>query len=72
MNLFHTHFFKPSETDPDTLYCSCGQTRDIHRHSWEDYGDVTQLSNLHQAGKRTIGKVLKCKVCGIVKTFNLE
>ena len=58
--LFHTHYFKPSEKDPEILYCHCGQTKDIHRHIWEE------IANLVRADKIK-GTVLKCKICGDLK-----
>ena len=61
MSLFHTHFYNPSEKDPEILWCYCGATKDLHRHVWEFYNRIT--------GERdtAIGDTLKCKVCGDLK-----
>ncbi len=68
MNLFHSHYFSPSDKDKEILYCPCGETKDIHRHIWEVFSEINELSQLFQEGKRKIGNRLKCKICGELKT----
>lgn len=64
MSMFHTHFFKESLKDPEIIFCHCGETRDLHRHIWEAY------ENISSAGIK-IGKVLRCKICGDLKEFSV-
>jgi hypothetical protein len=64
--IFHTHYFKPSEKNSEILYCTCGDTKDIHRHLWELHREI--ISNY--SGK-VIGNVKKCSVCGEHKNFKL-
>jgi len=67
--LFHTHTFLQSDV-PEILYCMCGKTKDLHRHIWEMNSVISEISQFFPEGKRNIGTVLKCKICGELKTFN--
>jgi hypothetical protein len=60
MFFFHTHSFLPSYRDPEMLYCMCGKTKDIHRHSWVETADL-------RADGKVLGKLLKCEKCGELK-----
>ncbi len=69
ITMFHTHLFTPSEKDSDILYCRCGQTRDLHRHIWEEVDDIFKM---RLGEKHTIGRLLKCKVCGDLKPVDIN
>lgn len=70
MSIFHTHFFKESQKDPEILYCHCGAIRDLHRHIWEMNSIITEQAPSFTTGKRNIGRILKCQICGELKGFN--
>jgi len=67
---FHKHLFVPS-ADPMILYCHCGQTKDLHRHEWENHSKITELNPAFKEGQRNIGWMMRCKVCGELKAFDL-
>ena len=71
MSLFHTHFFKESQKDPEILFGHCGETRDLHRHVWEMDALITEKSSAYAEGHRNIGRTLKCKICGKLEVFEI-
>lgn len=59
--MFHSHYFKPSDKDPEIIYCHCGSIKDIHRHIWEHWGEAKGYFT-------GMAVILKCKVCGEMKS----
>lgn len=72
MTLFHTHNFIASEKDPEMFFCSCGKTKDIHRHIWEHSGKITEKDFAYENHERVTGLLFKCKICGELKMFDIR
>lgn len=68
---FHTHFYSPSPTDPNIIYCWCGEIKHLktpHEHDWERKDNIINTVD----GKSVVkGFALCCRGCGDYKEFRL-
>jgi hypothetical protein len=67
MKLFHKHAFKQVENDPQTIWCSCGKTKDLHRCEWE-MQQILEKGNIFNRATNNVIYIMRCAVCGDIKT----
>lgn len=66
---FHTHKFVQDVNNPNTLFCECGQIKQIKcQHKWNTHAkqDITNASGRSQTVETWI-----CEKCGINKYVNI-
>lgn len=70
--MLHGHNFKESTTDPQILFCECGEIKDLkpitppHEHKWEKENNITRKDG------GVTGFVLKCEKCGERKNHDIN